>query len=675
MPIFIQTYQQLVKETPPASETNTHRAKMADKFTAGTRYKHGSCTIHEWMQRYLSLASSKEGPVITCKTLAGDVVRRGLNCVGILFEDCRFMRQGTDVNHGSGGSNSVTGRPVAFVDLETVFPAVFESSKDGILALTKGNCFVTPLCQVGDKKYHDTSMMMKEGYTEFVAQRKGNVQQEVSHIANGISCAAAAILFHLSQEITLNGSRPDKERLTFLVEALYVIALTARSVAEYSPSCKEIFELLAVVAKTADVFQSVFMAFVFDKTPNIIIRKTMVESVIFRNFKHEAFNVDYIEKLPVGLVGLLLIAPMIGGLLTTDIETTELINIIARSINEAIDNVAKKIANTDYELLEKKSKNPCDGAIHLRNKDILRCFASASKVPFIDPGIIDLIYDNVVTGRKDNTVIPGIRMDADFAVRNNPLTINTRTVLKNSPVLMNHYAPGTGQGTGLDGEFLEAADYIASDPHEWCGLHLKPGEYELSAKALGMSTFKKGSTRGEKFVANFRITAGNEVLGGLFEGYAASGMFYDPKTKRFREDANLMHLDPNGIFKIVCNYEAITVMQNDTCVLTISNRGDTTLCPLIAFKYCTIHIKYVKEANLLKPMTPAKSSLVAPGISYSAMAQGNQTGVQNESKNDEIEKVKTLSDVMQAMRVTSIRKTTASQQVFGQKTAQRLQNQ
>src|SRR5436853_7618899 len=101
---------------------------------------------------------------------------------------------------------------------------------------------------------------MNEGYAKFVALRNGNNQHDVTHIANGISSALAGICFALCNEITLKGTTPNAERMKFLVEALFVLGLTARSVAKYSEDCKKIFTLLPKMASTADTFQSVLAA-------------------------------------------------------------------------------------------------------------------------------------------------------------------------------------------------------------------------------------------------------------------------------------------------------------------------------------------------------------------------------------------------------------------------------
>src|SRR5437868_4291172 len=119
---------------------------MADKYSERVKAVKGDYGIDEWMKLHVvNKPGFQKGFKITCKNLDGTESKVHVNQVGILFENCEFMRQGTDSNHGFGGSNCSTGNPVWFVDIKTVHPAAFAGSTTGILKHCVKPCFVLPL--------------------------------------------------------------------------------------------------------------------------------------------------------------------------------------------------------------------------------------------------------------------------------------------------------------------------------------------------------------------------------------------------------------------------------------------------------------------------------------------------------------------------------------------------
>lgn len=600
---------------------------MSDKFSNQSQYQKGSVGIDAWMAA--NVAGKKclsDGPKVACKDIDGKVSSLGMNRVGILFQGCKMMRVGTSANHGAGGSNCATGTPVCFVDYMSVFPKVFNNSREGILASCEQPCFVLPLSLIGDAPELET--LMNESYAEFVAQRKGDTKHDVTHIANGICSGLAAICFALCQEITLNGKKPNAEHMKFLVEALYTLGLTARSVAKFSPECRKIFTLMPYVANTADTFQSTLMSFIFDETPCEAIRVKQVGSSIFRHFNHSGWDTSYIDQSPVGLIGLLLVAPMLAGLLTSDLETAEIINQIVRAINEAVTQITAEFATTDFKSLAQARsplsllvRDPVVRATHIQNKQILRGFAKATKVPLVSPDQIDKIYEAVLGRQKDVAGAIGVAEHAEFVKYSDGFTLNGAHC-GNYPVLIKTDRKPDDEkvDTGY------SATYIPAEPREWTGLGLCAGaEYVIEAKTLGLADFKSGKTVGEQNVANFRFTAGTELLKGDYPGYAATGMYYHPDTRRFVEADVHSHINPNKAFTITSGPDGILISQDGEDVLRISNKGQRDLSPVLCFKYCTVTVKLVKRIALAPPPVvvahkPATS--VSSGISFADMARG-----------------------------------------------------
>lgn len=635
---------------------------MSDKFSNQSEYQKGSVGIDGWMTaNVLPQKSLNDGAKVLCKDIDGKEVSRGLNRVGILFQGCKMMRVGNGSNHGAGGSNCATGTPVCFVDFVSVFPKVFNNSREGLLASCEQPCFVLPLAQLGDAPSLET--LMNESYAEFVAQRKGDTKHDITHVANGICSGLAAICFSLCQEITLNGKKPNAERMKFLVEALYTLGLTARSVAKFSPACRKIFTLMPYVANTADTFQSTLMSFIFDETPCEAIRVKQVGSSIFRHFNHSGWDTSYVDQSPVGLIGLLLVAPMLAGLLTSDLETVEIINQIVGAINTAVIQITSEFACTDFRALAQAKtplalavRDPVARATHIQNKQILRGFAQATKIPLVAPDQIDLIYDAVLGRQKDVASAIGVAGHAEFVQHSEGFTLNGNHC-GNYPVLIK---------TARD-----SATYIPAEPREWTGLGLRAGaEYRVETETLGLAAFKSGQTSGEQNVANFRFTAGSELLKGQYPGYAATGMYYHPDTRRFVEADAHSHIDPNKPFTITSGPDGIVISQDDHDVLLINNKGQKNLSPTLCFKYCTVTVKLVKLIPLTPPVVSKPATLVSAGISFADMARGGQKQAPTVTVVSEIDPCLSLSESLGALRVTgSTRKATSGQHKWGQKTA------
>jgi hypothetical protein len=615
---------------------------MADKLSQAPAYRKGDVGPAEWLdEAYLHLDTIEKGPQMSFKTFDKETITSGINSVGLLFQNCKLMRAGTNQNFGFGGSNCPTGDPVEFVDLKSCFVPVFKSDQSGILESYTGPCFILPLCQVGD--YPEFGIIMKELYTEFVAQKKGDTFADEAHIANGICAALAATCFALCKEITLNGKVPNEKRLLFLVEALHSLALTAHSVAKCSRVCKNIFDMMPNMAGTADTFQSVLMAFIFDKIPIESIRVKLVGSSIFRHFRNTGWSSDFTEETPVGLVGLLLIAPMLGGMMSSELETPKLINAIVESINSAI----KKIVS---QFREKKESKYDNNTRHVQNKQILRVFAEESKVPWVRASQIEKIYDAVLRKETNVPKALGIEEHAAF-VKNDQMLYLRYEPLKNYPVMIdfksstidddknyeknhdknyekNHEKKYVKNDIEKELKVGDSATYISAEPQNWSGLSLKHGNYEFNAEELGNSEFKAGNTEGEQLVSNFRFTAGSDILRGDYAGYAASGLYYNAITKTYED--NHTRFDPKGTFLIKCTYDGIIVSHKnpgsdkESPVLKIKRDDKKSFpFPLISFKYCKITIKFTGKAIFVRPIPSTVH--VSTKLSFSDMVSGKKS--------------------------------------------------
>ena len=167
-------------------------------------------TFEEWFKSHFTDLEKElsEGPPIVCKDITGRLLSAGINDVGILFSDC---------NENGRGDNLMSGKPIGFVHMSSVYPYVHADSRHGILAQYK-ECFILPLCQLD--RAPTLVDIMNEAYSSFVyCMKGGGVWHDISYVGYGISLGLAAICHEICSEITIMRQNPD--RLNFLVEAFY----------------------------------------------------------------------------------------------------------------------------------------------------------------------------------------------------------------------------------------------------------------------------------------------------------------------------------------------------------------------------------------------------------------------------------------------------------------------
>lgn len=276
-----------------------------------------------------------------------------------------------------------------------------------------------------------------------------------THIANGMCSALAALCYHLAKEITIDGCI-NATRVTFLIEAMYALASVAQNFARFSQETNNIFRLMPYVASTADIFQSVLMMFIFDETPTLAIRVKQVASGIFRYFRHEGSNASFIEKLPVGLIGLLLVIPLLASNFNAGLSPKDIIADIVHKINACISALVEdfKKINFDNEAVAGSHKENVATAQHLKNKHILAAFSAATPVPFVPTQYLTNIYDAVIRGEHNVAKTLNIAEHPTFVYSNLTPTLKQQ-VHKNYPVMTKY------------NEQEKSASYLSADPREW----------------------------------------------------------------------------------------------------------------------------------------------------------------------------------------------------------------
>ena len=200
-----------------------------------------SFSIDDWMTHNVTTKKCiNDGVHILCRDINNNVVHIGMNRVGILYQRCKKSSNVSGANFMFGDIEYVTGSPVCFVDFVSVFPMLHDNEHIGILALYEQPCFVIPLVHINNAP--ELTTMMVGAYGEFVTQCKinNNTKYNVAHVASGIGFGLASISLALVKECSIDGKKPNIEYIKFLVNAMYTLGLTARSVAKFFPDCHTI---------------------------------------------------------------------------------------------------------------------------------------------------------------------------------------------------------------------------------------------------------------------------------------------------------------------------------------------------------------------------------------------------------------------------------------------------
>ena len=510
--------------------------------------------FNDWFKNHFTNFEKElsDGPPIECVDINGRLLTAGINDTGILFSGCKLDEK---------DENLMSGNPVGFVHMSSVYSYVQANSREGILAEYEQPCFVLPLCQL------DSSPalvdMMNEAYASFMFCTQGGFWQDNTYIAYGISTGLATLCRALCVEIDRSSIYKNAERLRFLVEALYCLALTARSTAKYSPQCHRIFTMMPYDA-TADSLQSTLLSFIFDESPCEAIRVNHLGSVILRDLNQNKSSLPYTIKPIIDHMCLLLVAPMLGGLLTMDLSTDDIIRQITKAYRKAIELIFNMIVTADKEQITLD----CD----IINKHVLCSFAMVTSVPFVRAELTDNIYNAVVFGFQDIISATGVPQHASFVNQVSGFTLNGE-LSRNSPVLMQ-----------IKNEHF--ASYTSTDPSNWTALTLRTGA-QYTVKYTPLANLNHAVS--DDYVSILRFTAGLEVMDGNYPWYSS---IYDSSRSKH---TNMSQIDHTDVFTVTSLKNGITVEHRGKIMLFIRNNDGRYLDPTLCFMNCTIAIELVQN--------------------------------------------------------------------------------
>lgn len=577
---------------------------MSDKLAHRPTTEKGA-PFQEWFElNVLKNSDLNKGPIMDAVNLNGSKTKVHTNSCGILFKDCFFQRMGTSDNYGRGGSNCVSGTPVCFVNIVSVFPSVFNNVRTGILT-SLSNYYIIPLCLLGD--FSNMKTFMNDCCVSFVAQKKGDNKHDDTHIANAICSSLASICFHLSSAITLGNTQQNEEQIIFYVEAFRALSLTALSAAKFSSEVDKIMRFMPYVAETSDTFQSSIMSVIFDENPHISIKVKHFSLSLRRFFAHTSgFSTPFTKTNPTGLIGLLLMIPSLNDLLF-DVEKSvpELINNVIGSINSSVSGIIGEIKRRNDVYKETRDESIID--VHVINKLILKFFAIAPVKPFLPIDLIDRIYDEIQKKSSDRDIAKqiGIIESVPFVNQLN-LTLSGKPC-KNYPVII--------KSDDVSGTWIPA------DPREWTGISLDNidgKKYIITVTPVGIAKFELYHRGGGDGVANFRITAGTDVLTGVNYGISGCGIVYDPIIQKYSNCSYSEKLIPEISIEIQKFDNYIHIYQSGILKYKVKlvRKYGVHSYPLVSFKNCATHIQ-ICDIDTETIITKSSSYVLDPCVSLS----------------------------------------------------------
>lgn len=588
---------------------------MAHIFSHASKSDYSGDGIDEWLKKNITEnVKFSSGDILDCVDISGNRVKCNRSGVGLIMSGSRIEKHKSLIGLESGSKISGGDLYYNFVDIR-LFREIFVGSSVGILEGLDRPFFI-PIGELND----DTKTFILEAYAEYVSQRHGGIRLDETHIANGMSNIIKEMIYRLTKEIVLNGKEPNKERLYFMLEALHALSLSALSASKYSKTIKKIFCLMPYVINSCDVLESISMVSLMDEVPNDATLCSLIGLGIKRYFKFAKMNkmdISFVTNIPTGIIAIFL-STTLATLVSSRLENHEVINLIIESINGAIIQITSSIT--------------VDMDIHTMNKYILTSFAGAFDIKLINPSLVDKIYDAVVAGSEDICKSIGIDMTVPF-MNDMILTLN-------------------GKAFSNKVNRINDDKFIASDPNMWAGISLKIGDYKLCGTTLGNADFGYGNTLGKGDIANIRVTLGEEIFAGSYDGLSITGIKYSASNKSFKNIGNLIKLNPNKEFIISSRIDGVHILQDGVDIMCISNKGNMDITPLVCFKYCRLEIKCQCITSLVE-----QKAQIDPSI-----------------QEKEIKSCLSLSDALSGLQVSNTSRKSSDSRIWGQVAVAKLKS-
>lgn len=155
---------------------------------------------------------------------------------------------------------------------------------------------------------------------------------------------------------------------------------------------------------------------------------------------------------------------------------------------------------------------------------------------------------------------------------------------------------------------------------EWAALGFQtPGRYTVQAHDLGIACRATGSTLGHELTANWRLTAGTDIMSTMRSGYSLAGQEYKRQPSGRWDYISSTPLTLDAPFTVVVEPTRLKLLQDGRQVFTMEKGGKEPA--LLAFKNLWLRIHYFAPPPppLLAP-TPRTPTPVSSGTPWSVIA-------------------------------------------------------
>jgi hypothetical protein len=152
---------------------------------------------------------------------------------------------------------------------------------------------------------------------------------------------------------------------------------------------------------------------------------------------------------------------------------------------------------------------------------------------------------------------------------------------------------------------------------EWAAIGFQtPGTYTVHAHDLGIAGRATGSTRGHELTANWRLTAGTDILPATRSGYSLAGQMHKRQPSGRWDYAPSAPLTLDAPFLVVVEPTRLRLLQDGRQFFTMEKGGSEPA--LLAFKNLWLRIRYSAPPPPPAPRTPTP---VSSGTPWSVIAR------------------------------------------------------
>jgi hypothetical protein len=192
-------------------------------------------------------------------------------------------------------------------------------------------------------------------------------------------------------------------------------------------------------------------------------------------------------------------------------------------------------------------------------------------------------------------------------------------------VLADRFSIGGGRSSTFhvkvvptESDWLNAYSYKGV---EWAALGFKsPGTYIVYAHDLGIAGHATGDTRGRELTANWRITAGTDILPPQRPGYSLTGQEHTRSFHGAWSYASKAPLSMDTPFLVIVEPTRVRLQQAGRLFFTMEKGGSEPA--LLGFKNLWLRIHYKAPEPIAPPAPRPVPTPVSSGRSWASMAAG-----------------------------------------------------